>query len=121
MAEALGGEVPRIFAEQLGDRPEHATLDEHAAVQVVGAMESGEPLDRQPKQDHTLFGHDHVPAVDATRWRDLARQASDFEGHPGEVIRPQVLEVLGGGRDSEIEQVRPGVQQGKLGARHGGA
>ena len=44
MPEAVGREVPRVLAEQLGHRAEHARLDEHATVRLVVAVQPGETL-----------------------------------------------------------------------------
>lgn len=55
MPESLGGEIPRLLAEQFSDRTKNATLHEHPPVQVIVAMKPCHAFDGQSVQHNAVL------------------------------------------------------------------
>ena len=120
MAKTIGCEIPGVFSQQFGDRAKNATLDEHATMQFVGAMQPRQALDRHPIKDHASFLSERQPAGNPRCRDDFARQPGDLEGDIVKFLWPHVAQVLGGRRHRLLEHVAARAQWVEVGAGHGG-
>jgi hypothetical protein len=119
VSESLGSEIPRILAEQLGDGAKNAALNHHPLMQFVIAVQAGHSFDREPVEDDSSLSLDDPPTIEPAGSEGRGGQDRNLEPGLCQFVRPQVLEILGGRRDSHIEQVGARAQERQVRAGDG--
>lgn len=119
VTEAIGGEIPGIFAEKFRDGSKNAALDEHPSVEVIRTPESRKTLDRQTIENHPPLRGERRPPRNALLTFDTARKPRDFEGDISEFIGPHVSQIFGTRRNRLLENIGAGAQRIEMGTCDG--
>src|SRR5688572_268406 len=110
MTVTARGELPRVFVEQLGDRPEHAALDEELLLAVFTLLQPQESHDRQSVEGDASLVVPDLPAVDMVAVDRLGRTLRHLENDAFE-LGPQAAQVRRRGGDGEVELVEAGADR----------